>query len=81
VELDTDRIDQAVLALLGLDKHEGYRTWKVFDWEVMGRLHAKGYISNSVGQAESVLFTDEGAWESQRLLQTLFSRSPGRYSP
>jgi hypothetical protein len=31
-------VDQAVLALLSLGRHEGYRTWKAFDWEVMGRL-------------------------------------------
>jgi hypothetical protein len=31
MELDTDKIDQAVLALLALGKHQGYRTWKVFD--------------------------------------------------
>jgi hypothetical protein len=43
MELDIDKIDPAVLALLALGKHEGYRTWKAFDWEAMGRLHAKGY--------------------------------------
>jgi hypothetical protein len=31
--LDTDKIDQAVLALLSLGRHEGYRAWKSFDWE------------------------------------------------
>jgi DNA-binding PadR family transcriptional regulator len=81
MELDTDKIDQAVLALLALGKHEGYRTWKAFDWEVMGRLHEKGYITDPVGKAKSVLFTEEGARESERLLQALFSRSPDRDSP
>ena len=37
MELDTDKIDQVVLALLTLGKHEGYRTWKSFDWEVIDR--------------------------------------------
>jgi hypothetical protein len=32
MELDTDKIDQAVLALLSLGRHEGYRVWKSFDW-------------------------------------------------
>jgi hypothetical protein len=46
MELDTDKIDQAALALLALGRHEGYRAWKAFDWEVMGRLHVKGYITD-----------------------------------
>jgi len=50
-------VDQAVLALLSLGRHEGYRTWKAFDWEVMGRLHQKGYISDPVGKAKSVDFS------------------------
>jgi hypothetical protein len=53
-EIDQDRIDQAVLALLLLGRHEGYRTWKAFDWDVMGRLHAKGYISDPVGKSNSL---------------------------
>jgi Domain of unknown function (DUF6429) len=78
MELDTDKIDQVVLALLALGKHEGYRTWKGFDWQVMGRLHRKGYISDPMGKAKSVLFTEEGAQESERLLQALFGRSADR---
>jgi hypothetical protein len=46
LELDTDKIDQAVLALLALGKHEGYRTWKAFDWEVMGRVLMPGCDSS-----------------------------------
>jgi len=81
MDLDTDKIDQAVLALLALGRHEGYRAWKAFDREVMGRLHAKGYITDPVGKAKSVLFTEDGAQESERLLQALFGRSPDRGSP
>jgi hypothetical protein len=80
MELDTEKIDRAVLALLALGRHEGYRTWKAFDWDVMGRLHEKGYISDPVGKAKSVLFTEEGALESERLLHALFCRSPDRDS-
>ena len=52
MELNTAKIDQAVLALLWLGKHEGERVWKAFDWEAMGRLHAKGYITDPVGKAD-----------------------------
>jgi Domain of unknown function (DUF6429) len=80
MELDTDKIDQAVLALLALGRHEGERVWKVFDWEAMGRLHAKGYITDPVGKTKSVLLTEDGARESQRLLQSLFGRQSDRDS-
>lgn len=80
MELDSDKIDEAVLALLALGRHDGYRAWKSFDWESMARLHAKGYITDPVGKAKSVLFTEDGARESQRLLQTLFGRPPDRDS-
>jgi hypothetical protein len=75
MKLDTDKIDKAVLALLYLGLHSGDRAWKGFDWEAMGRLHAKGYISDPVNKAKSVVFTDEGLRESERLLQELFGES------
>ena len=76
MELDTDKIDQAVLALLSLGRHDGYRVWKGFDWAVMNRLHEKGYITGPVSKDHSVLLTEEGARESERLLGTLFGRRP-----
>jgi hypothetical protein len=38
----------------------------------MDRLHQKGYITNPVGKAKSVVFSDEGLRESERLLEKLF---------
>jgi hypothetical protein len=46
MELDTDKIDDAVLALLFLGLHGGARAWKGFDWEAMNRLHERGYITD-----------------------------------
>jgi hypothetical protein len=74
MQLDEDKIDEAVLALLQLGLHEGCRSWKSYDWDVMARLHAKGYIQNPVGKAKSVVLTDAGLVESERLFRTLFSR-------
>lgn len=72
MKLNTDRIDEAVLALLCLGLHDGTRAWKSFDWDAMARLHEKGYISDPVGKAKSVTFTEEGLRESERLLKALF---------
>jgi hypothetical protein len=77
MKLDTEKIDRAVLALLYLGLHDGARAWKGFDWDAMDRLHEKGYISDPVGKAKSVLFTDEGLAESERLLEELFGGIPG----
>jgi hypothetical protein len=45
MNLDDEKIDRAVLALLFLGLHEERRAWKGFDWDAMNRLHEKGYIS------------------------------------
>jgi hypothetical protein len=70
--ISNDRIDQAILALLYLGLHEESRAWKTYDWESMNRLHEKGYISNPVSKSKSVIFTEEGLRESERLLVELF---------
>ena len=38
----------------------------------MARLHETGYITDSVGKAKSVVFTEQGLRESERLLGALF---------
>jgi hypothetical protein len=73
-DIDPDRIDEAVLALLFLGRHDGYRTWKAFDWSTMERLHAKGYISNPVGKTKSVVFSEQGLRESEALFGKLFRK-------
>jgi hypothetical protein len=74
MEIDTDRIDEAVLALLLLGLHDGCRVWKGFDWDAMNRLHEKGLISDPVGKAKSVVLTEEGQREAERLFERMFAR-------
>jgi hypothetical protein len=74
VNIDTDKIDDAVLALLYLTLHDGVRAWKGHDWDALDRLYRKGMIDNPVGKAKSVVLTDEGLSESQRLFRKLFGR-------
>jgi hypothetical protein len=52
MEPDTDKIDEAVLALLSLGLHGGARAWKGFDWDSMDRLHQRGYIADPALQGE-----------------------------
>jgi hypothetical protein len=74
MDIDTDRIDEAVLALLYLGLHGNGRTWKGFDWDAMNRLHEKGMISNPVGKAKSVVLTEDGEREAERLFYRLFGK-------
>lgn len=73
MDIDRDHIDEAILALLFLGRHDGMRTWKSFDWAAMERLHAKGLISDPVGKAKSVVFTDEGLRQSEAFFRKLFA--------
>ena len=79
--IDTDKIDETVLALLQLTLHDGARAWKGHDWEVLVRLHRKGMIENPVGKAKSVVLTDRGLAESERLFRELFDRVPDDDAP
>ena len=74
MEIDTDKIDDAVLALLYLTLHDGVRAWKGHDWDALDRLHRKGMIYDPVGKAKSVVLTDAGLAESERLFGKLFAK-------
>ena len=74
MELDEEKVDEAVLALLYLTLHDEGRAWKSFDWDAMNRLHEKGLIQNPVGKAKSVVFTEKGLEESERLFQQHFAK-------
>jgi Domain of unknown function (DUF6429) len=74
--INTDRVDDCVLALLLLGRHDVQRVWKSFDWAAMERLHEKGLISNPMGRAKSVVLTDEGLDKAERLFRELFEIKP-----
>lgn len=75
MDYDSDRIDDAVLALAYLTLHDGARVWKSFDWNALNRLHAKGLISSPVSKAKSVVLTEQGLEEAERLCRELFGKS------
>ena len=72
--IDWERVDQAALAILLLGLHDGWRTWKGFDWGILNRLHEMGFITDPKRKARSVIFTETGLEESQRLFVELFER-------
>lgn len=74
MEIDTDKIDDAALALLWLTLHDDRRAWKGFDWDILDRLHSKGLIFDPVGKAKSVALSDEGLERAEALFETMFTR-------
>lgn len=73
MEIDLDRIDDAVLGLMWLTPHDERRAWKGFDWGSLARLHEKGLNADSVNKSKSVVLTDEGRKRSEELFQALFT--------
>jgi uncharacterized protein DUF6429 len=72
--LNTEKIDNAALALLYLTLHHDNRAWKGMDWDVLGRLHEKGMIHDPVGKVKSVVFTQEGLERAKELFETMFKK-------
>ena len=75
MEIDRDRIDEAVLGLLWLTLHDERRAWKGHDWDVLNRLYEQGMIYDPVNKAKSDVLTDEGLARAEELFRTLFSKS------
>ncbi len=75
MKIDTNRIDDAVLALMYLGLHGDDRSWKSFDWDAMNRLHEKQLISNPASKAKSVMLTEEGKRRCEQLFRELFAAS------
>lgn len=74
MEINNEKIEEAVLALLYLTVDKDGRAWKAFDFDVMNRLHEKGFIGNPVNKNKSVVLTEKGILESKRLFERLFTK-------
>lgn len=72
VNINTNAIDDAVLALLYLTLHDHNRAWKGFDWDVLNRLYERGFIDAPINKTKSVIFTEEGVREAKRLFNQHF---------
>ena len=83
-ELDTEKLDNAALAILSLTLHDGNRVWKGIDWSIADRLHAKGLIHDPIGKAKSLALTEDGLARAEVALAKLFvkrSDDPKRPQP
>ena len=73
MKVNNEKIDRTVLAPLYLGLHDESRAWKGFDWNAMNRLYEKGYISNPVNKSKSVVFTEAGLHQAERLFKEFFT--------
>jgi hypothetical protein len=76
MEYDQEKVDEMTLALLWLTSFKdagGVRAWKGQDWETMGRLYSKGYISDPKSKAKSVVMSEDGEKRSKELFTKYFA--------
>jgi hypothetical protein len=73
--IDITAIDEAVLALFYLTLHDHNRAWKSFDWDTLHRLHERGLIDDPANKAKSVVLSEEGLRESERLFEKYLTPS------
>lgn len=76
MDFDQDKVDEVVMGLLTLTMFEDHgivRAWKGHDWDVMDRLHERGWIRDPKGKAKSVVLTPEGVARAEALFDKHFS--------
>lgn len=70
-----EKADEMALGLLYLTMSTtkiSTRAWKNIDFEVMDRLHEKGYICNPKGKAKSVVVSEEGLKKAKQIFEENF---------
>ena len=75
MKIDWEKVEEMTLALMHLTTFEEggeTRSWKGHDWDVLNRLHEKGWISNPASKTKSVVLTEAGRELSEKLLRTNF---------
>jgi hypothetical protein len=76
--IDLDKVDEVTLALMHLTSFEergAIRTWKGHAWEVLNRLHERGWIRNPVSKSKSVTLSEEAARKSRELFERHFGKT------
>ena len=74
MEPDDQKVDAAVLALMYLTLHDDGRAWKGFPWEATDRLYEHGFIENPVNKNKSVVLTEQGRVEAEKMFKQLLAK-------
>ena len=77
MDIDTDKLDDAALAILSLTLHDGRRVWKNLDWGITDRLHERGLIENPASKTKSLVLTEAGLARAQKAMREFFGARDG----
>ena len=75
MEYTREKVDEMALGVLYLTMWTDKictRAWKNIDFEVMDRLHEKGYIADPKGKAKSVVVSEEGLEKAKQIFEKCF---------
>lgn len=72
-EIDYERVVEAALAIMSLTLHDEVRAWKNFDWDLMDRMHERGWIREPKGKSKSIVMTPEGRQRAQEFMRKYFA--------
>nr|VFJ91772.1 MAG: hypothetical protein BECKLFY1418A_GA0070994_101813 [Candidatus Kentron sp. LFY]VFJ98793.1 MAG: hypothetical protein BECKLFY1418B_GA0070995_112810 [Candidatus Kentron sp. LFY]VFK18915.1 MAG: hypothetical protein BECKLFY1418C_GA0070996_105019 [Candidatus Kentron sp. LFY] len=78
MDYNENKVDDYTLALMYLVMfRDGFdiKAWKEFDWDTLGRLYEKGFITNPKGKARSVTMTEAGEEKADALFHEFFVES------
>ena len=66
------KMENALLALIGALEFEDGRFWKGYDFDLLNSLHEQGLISQPLGKAKSAYLTPEGLEKAKALAEEMF---------
>ncbi len=75
MEVDRNKLEEVAMAMLSLTMFGDrgvVRAWKGLDWDLLDALHTRGWISDPVSKAKSVVLTPEGEAAAQELFAKHF---------
>ena len=72
MQLNDQKIADAVLALLAAFSFDEGRAWKGFDFEVIDQLFADGFVLDPKGKTKSLQLTPAGLQRGRELAQHFF---------
>ncbi|PLA41270.1 hypothetical protein CYK00_01340 [Neisseria sicca] len=66
------KMENALLALIGALEFEDGRFWKGYDFDLLNSLHEQGLISQPWSKAKSAYLTPEGLEKAKALAEEMF---------
>ena len=71
-KINRERLVEGALAILSLTRHDNNRVWKGFQWELLDEMFERGWITEPVGKAKSVVLTQKGSELAEIFLEKYF---------